>query len=127
MANKATLESLKSIHDMQKDGVILEFLRNIRGLKSELDDFSKRAILAKKQKTEEESKKSQEALRKEVKPETEKKVIEKEEEKQAPQVFVAENKNPENKTNFRKFDQNSSFNQNSKDQQKNRWSFFFFK
>lgn len=40
MANQ-TLQNLKSIHEMQKEGTILEFLREIRGLKSDLDNFSK--------------------------------------------------------------------------------------
>ena len=48
MANTSkTLESLKSIHQMQKEGAILEFLRDIRGLKTQLEDFSKRASIRK--------------------------------------------------------------------------------
>ena len=47
MANN-TLNNLKTIHGMQKDGYILEILRDIRSLKSQLDDFSRLATNAKK-------------------------------------------------------------------------------
>ena len=115
MAN--TLESLKSIHDMQKDGTILEFLRNIRGLKNELDDFS--ALANKKLK--ELSVKKEEGAVKEVK----------KEESPAVSSLVKQEKTEtfgknRNESNFRKFDpsvnQNRQFNKplNQKPQNVNR-------
>lgn len=47
MANN-TLNNLKTIHGMQKDGYILEILRDIRSLKSQLEEFSVLANNAKK-------------------------------------------------------------------------------
>ena len=100
MAN--TLESLKSIHEMQKDGVILEFLRNIRGLKSQLDDFVNRANLRKKQLESESIKEKKEEVKEEKKEEVVKPAVSK------PQVF--DDKNKQGFNNYRKFDQNG-FNQ----------------
>lgn len=47
MANKG-LNNLKTIHNMQKEGTIGEILREIRALKSSLDDFSSAANKRKK-------------------------------------------------------------------------------
>lgn len=112
MANKTTLDNLKTIHEMQKEGTILEFLREVRGLKSQLDEFS-RILTAKKNKI-----KEQEALilaRKE-----EEKKVEVKQEAQITQETLAV-KEPQ--TNYKKFDHQSSpqnkpsFNQNNKNMQ----------
>ena len=47
MANQA-LNNLKTIHNLQKEGSILEKLREIRALKQSLEDFSRQAVQAKK-------------------------------------------------------------------------------
>ena len=54
MAAKTTLENLKNIHEMQKEGTILEFLRDIRGLKSQLEEYSNK-LASRKQKLKEEA------------------------------------------------------------------------
>ena len=108
MANKTTLESLKSIHEMQKDGVILEFLRNIRGLKSQLEDFSSKVIARKKQLSQEKIK-TEESKVVEEKIEQPKEVKTQKVETK-PQFFDTQKKD---NSNFRKFDQQNKpqFNQ----------------
>ncbi len=48
MANQS-LNNLKTIHSMQKEGSILELLRDLRAIKIELDEFSKSALKRKKE------------------------------------------------------------------------------
>ncbi len=48
MANQS-LSNLKTIHSMQKEGSILELLRDLRAIKIELDEFSKSALKRKKE------------------------------------------------------------------------------
>ena len=48
MANQS-LNNLKTIHSMQKEGSILELLRDLRAIKTELDEFSKSALKRKKE------------------------------------------------------------------------------
>ena len=49
MANQA-LNNLKTIHNMQKEGSLLELLRDLRALKSQLEDHSKQLLASKKEK-----------------------------------------------------------------------------
>ena len=49
MANQA-LNNLKTIHNMQKEGSLLELLRDLRALKSQLDEMSKALLNSKKEK-----------------------------------------------------------------------------
>ena len=49
MANQS-LNNLKTIHDMQKEGSLLELLRDLRALKTDLETFAKSAVVIKKEK-----------------------------------------------------------------------------
>ncbi len=97
MANQG-LNNLKTIHALQKDGNLLEKLREIRNLKSQLDEQArllqnaKKLVLAKEKQAEEKT-----AVEKEIKPAP------------APQQPLSQPAKQEN-TNFKKFDQ-KNFNQ----------------
>jgi len=114
LANK-TLESLKTIHEMQKEGTILEFLRKIRGLKSELEEFGKKANDIKKVMQEKEIAKTaakEKPVEVAVKP-VEKVEVVKEESKTA--SFSNKDNFKNDKNNFRRFDDNKKpFNNNNR-------------
>ena len=59
MANQA-LNNLKTIHNMQKEGSLLELLRDLRALKSQLDEKSKELLNSKKERI---AKKEAEAIK----------------------------------------------------------------
>ena len=117
MANtNKTLESLKSIHQMQKEGTILEFLRDIRGLKTQLDDFSKRAGARKQTLKEVAAKLEEKPVEKpEIKEETAQKVVETPKVVEKPTPSFDNEKKPASNTNsYKKFDntQPRQFSQN---------------
>lgn len=117
MANtNKTLESLKSIHQMQKEGTILEFLRDIRGLKTQLDDFSKRAGVRKQTLKEVAAKLEEKPVEKpEIKEETAQKVVETPKVVEKPTSSFDNEKKPASNTNsYKKFDntQPRQFSQN---------------
>ncbi len=103
MANQA-LNNLKTIHNMQKEGSLLELLRDLRALKSDLDAFAKTATTAKKaieekralekQQIEKQAEKQAEPVATEVKPQ----------EAPKPKEEAFSNGKASN-NNFRKFDQ----------------------
>lgn len=122
MAN--TIENLKKIFEIQKEGVILEMLRQVRNDKAEIDNLSKKLATKKKQI---EINLERQAKHEEVKEETsqvqaqpkqepvqEKIEVKKEEEKPTP-AFVAGQ--PQN--NYRKFDNKDNFNNQNKNRQFN--------
>ncbi len=107
MANQ-TLNNLKTIHDIQKEGTLLELLRSVRASKSEVDTFAK-ALYAQKKKLEETAT---------IKVEETKKEEVKNVEKTSPTFSNGQSAN----NNFRKFDNNSqkSFDRNQRPFDKNR-------
>ncbi len=95
MANQ--LENLKKINEMQKEGVLLEFLRDIRSLKSDLDNLSSQFNVRKNQiHKDNESKKAEIDAKKKL-----------EEKKIEAKNFIDENK----KENGNKSDQDYAFQQ----------------
>ena len=114
MAAKTTLENLKNIHEMQKEGTILEFLRDIRGLKSQLEEYSNK-LASRKQKLKEEA--ALALLR------NQKDEVVKEEEKPSVKP-ISENQKVEKvrvepQSSYRKFDSQKTFDQNRNFNQKN--------
>ena len=129
MANQS-LNNLKTIHDMQKEGSLLELLRDLRALKTDLETFAKSAVVIKKEKEAKKEaeihKATVEAKAPTVSPENNeeaKVVAEKREEKPKQEVRIfSDNKTANN--NFRKFDQRpqqqrpqNNFQQNRQAQQ----------
>ncbi len=111
MANN-TLNNLKTIHGMQKDGYILEILRDIRSLKIQLDEFSKNASNAKK------------ALEIKAQAEVEKPAVKPEIIKETPlankqQEDLSSSKNTTQTKEFKKFDGKSNFDKQNQDNRKN--------
>ena len=101
MANKTTLESLKTIHEMQKEGKILEFLREIRGLRTQIDDFYKQ-VNARKQKIKDEA--SLLLSRKEEEVKVEEKPVE-----SKPQNIEIKKEFVKKENNYRKFENENNF------------------
>ena len=97
------LENLKTIHDLQKEGVINEALRKVRTSKSDVDAFAKR-LLQRKQFLEEEAKLKAQKEAQLQKP-VEEKVTEKVEPTPAREPAFSNGSNRNN--NFRTFDRNS--------------------
>ncbi len=121
MANQ-TLNNLKSIHEIQKEGTILELLRNVRTAKTDMDTFAK-SLLNQKRLLEEEAKKVQEEKKEEaVKVES---IKESQPEQKPAPVFANGNQNSNN--SFKKFDNRNDRpynNQNSfnKDRNQNKFN-----
>lgn len=121
MANQ-TLNNLKSIHEIQKEGTILELLRNVRTAKTDMDTFAK-SLLNQKRLLEEEAKKVQEEKKEEAaKVES---IKESQPEQKTAPVFANGNQNSNN--SFKKFDNRNDRpynNQNSfnKDRNQNKFN-----
>ncbi len=104
MANQ-TLNNLRTIHDLQKEGTLLELLRSVRSAKGDIDNFAK-SLLNQKHTLEEKEKVT---LQEEKKTTVATPVVEavpeiKPEQKPTAPVFANGQKNSNN--NFRKFDNN---------------------
>ncbi len=119
MAN--TIENLKKIFEIQKEGVLLEMLREVRNAKSEIDTFSKKLATRKKQ-LEINALKVEQPKEVENKPETiEQPTVKPEIKKEETSLpnFVDGQKSSQN--NYRKFD-NQDRNQNRGNFQNNRFN-----
>lgn len=99
MANQG-LNNLKTIHDMQKDGVLNELIKEIRSSKSLVDSFAQK--LQSRLKAIDEETKLAEKKAEEVK----KEILQPEQPKTAPSFSNGNNQ----QNSFRKFDQNQSNN-----------------
>ncbi len=105
MANQG-LNNLKTIHNMQKEGSILEILRDIRNLKNQLDEFGKNIISFKKN-IELKETVNHDSVSKSNQVD---KVVPVEEKKS--EVFVNSKSQSFNQNNFNKFQNNQNFKQN---------------
>ncbi len=109
-----TLNNLKTIHELQKEGVILELLRSVRSAKTDLDSFSKSLNAAKKALEVAQTPKQVEPTPiEEVKP-----AAPIREEKVTPSPKFVDGQKP-SQNNFRKFDPNSRPNRNFDQNQNN--------
>ena len=105
MANQG-LNNLKTIHNMQKEGSILEILRDVRNLKNQLDEFGKNIISFKKN-IELKETVNHDSVSKSNQVD---KVVPVEEKKS--EVFVNSKSQSFNQNNFNKFQNNQNFKQN---------------
>ena len=105
MANQG-LNNLKTIHNMQKEGSILEILRDIRNLKNQLDEFGKNIISFKKN-IELKETVNHDSVSKSNQVD---KVVPVEEKKS--EVFVNSKSQSFNQNNFNKFQNNQNLKQN---------------
>ncbi len=105
MANQG-LNNLKTIHNMQKEGSILEILRDIRNLKNQLDEFGNNIISFKKN-IELKETVNHDSVSKSNQVD---KVVPVEEKKS--EVFVNSKSQSFNQNNFNKFQNNQNFKQN---------------
>lgn len=118
----ATIENLKKIFEIQKEGVILEMLRSVRSAKGDIDNLSKKLLAKKKElniaKTAQETEvkaKLEQAVEVKAQAPVKEEVKQEKENKQAP-TFVDGQKPSQN--NYRKFDnsdnqRNDKFNRNN--------------
>ena len=97
MANQ--LNNLKTIHDLQREGVISEALRKVRTAKSDVDLFAKR-LLERKRALDEEAKRAQVEVKEQKPVQTE---VKEENIEKTPSFSNGAN----NRNNFRTFDPNS--------------------
>lgn len=121
MANQS-LNNLKTIHNLQKEGSILEKLRAIRALKQSLDDFSHQAQQAKKVIEANEAASAAKAAQSAAKPSQ----IQEKAEQSAPKVekrpeaFSQRQNGTPSQTSYRKFDSSLLTNGSGKANQFNR-------